>query len=292
MAAIEEEDLDYQYSPSRWSHRLEAEAAVQDHVQVTQSATDKARAELQCELDVPYGDREGDKLDIYKPDNCRSDAPIFVYIHGGYWQFLSKDQSGFMALPLTAAGVMVVAVDYDIAPKGTMDVMVDQVRRAVSFLSEKFPSSRGLYICGHSAGAHLCAMVLSSDWSKVRDGHVPVIKGAFLVSGVYDVTPLVKTYVNEPLKMTEEDAQRNSPCQFSNAVVKNHPKCKVLVVYGEHDPPTFHRQSKEYTEQLKGLGMDVSCLEIPDTDHFNVIHDLSQEQYQLTKMVIKEMASS
>ncbi|CAH1271348.1 AFMID [Branchiostoma lanceolatum] len=291
MTAIEKEDLEYQYSPSRWSHRFDAEAVVQDHVRVVQTETDKARAQLQCELDVPYGDREGDKLDIYKPDNCRSDAPIFVYIHGGYWQFLSKDQSGFTAIPLTAAGVMVVAVGYDIAPKGTIDVMVDQVRRAVSFLSEKFPSSSGLYICGHSAGGHLGAMVLSSDWSKVRDGRVPAIKGAFLVSGVFDLTPLVKTYVNEPLKMTEEDARRNSPCLFSAAVVKNHPKCKVLVVFGEHDAPEFHRQSKEYTEQLKGLGMEVSCVEIPDTDHFNVVHNLAEEHYQLTKMVIEEMLS-
>ncbi|XP_035683243.1 kynurenine formamidase-like isoform X2 [Branchiostoma floridae] len=291
MTAVEKEDLDYQYSPSRWSHRFEPEAAVQDHVCVTQSETDKARSQLQCELDVPYGDREGDRLDIYKPQDCRSDAPIFVYIHGGYWQFLSKDQSAFMATTLTAVGVMVVAVDYDIAPKGTLDVMVDQVRRAVSFLSEKFPSSRGLYICGHSAGGQLCAMVLSSNWSKVSDGRVPEIKGAFLVSGVYDVTPLVKTYVNEPLKMTEEDARRNSPCLFTDAVLKNHPSCKILVVFAEHDPPTFHRQSKEYTEQLKGLGMEVSCVEIPDTDHFNVVHNLAEEQYQLTKMVIAEMTS-
>lgn len=93
-----------------------------------------------------------------------------------------------------------MALGYDIAPKGHMDAMVLQVRRSLAFLVKQYHRIRGIYLCGHSAGAHLAAMVLSTDWTEF--GVVPDIRGAVLVSGVYDLEPLLHTYVNDALNMS------------------------------------------------------------------------------------------
>ncbi|XP_055553306.1 kynurenine formamidase isoform X2 [Falco biarmicus] len=194
------EALEEQYSPSRWSPRLGTDAVIQAHLAATAAGTQRARDGAQTSLHVPYGDGEGEKLDIYFPMEPSGTFPVLVYIHGGYWQCLSKEESGFMVPPLVSQGVAVVAVGYDIAPKGRMDTMVLQVRRSLAFLVEQYPGIRGIYLCGHSAGAHLAAMVLSTDWMEY--GVVLDIKGAVLVSGVYDLEPILHTYVNDVLNMS------------------------------------------------------------------------------------------
>ncbi|KAM6376934.1 kynurenine formamidase isoform 2-T2 [Pluvialis apricaria] len=211
------ETLEQQYSPSRWSLRLGSDAVIQAHLAATAAGTQRARAGAQTSLHVPYGDGDREKLDIYFPADPSGSFPVLVYIHGGYWQCLSKDESGFAAPPLVSQGVAVVAVGYDIAPKGHMDAMVLQVRRSLAFLVERYSSIRGIYLCGHSAGAHLAAMVLSTDWTEY--GVMPDIKGAVLVSGVYDLEPILHTYVNDALNMSWHCAQPAgpSPCWISPA---------------------------------------------------------------------------
>ncbi|XP_042308546.1 kynurenine formamidase isoform X6 [Sceloporus undulatus] len=142
----------------------------------------------------------------------------------------------------------------------------------------------GVYLLGHSAGAHLAAMVLSTDWAEF--GVVPNIKGAFLVSGIYDLEPITHTYVNEELHMSREVAQENSPLQ---CVPKLGDKraCQVLIAVAQHDSPEFHRQSQEYFEALRAAGWNSSLLDIGVTDHFDVIENLSQEDYLLTQVIVK-----
>ncbi|XP_038597997.1 kynurenine formamidase isoform X3 [Tachyglossus aculeatus] len=136
------QELEKQYSPSRWSPRMDGEAVVEAHVREIREATEKAQAGPDVLLNVAYGDGEGEKMDIYLPPNASGAFPLFLYIHGGYWQLLSKDESGFMATPLRSKGVAVTVVDYDIAPKGDMDLMVAQVRRSVVFLQRRYPGNR------------------------------------------------------------------------------------------------------------------------------------------------------
>ncbi|NWV62268.1 KFA formamidase, partial [Malurus elegans] len=262
--------LEDQYSPSRWSPRLDRDTIIDAHLAVTAAGgntgqgavwaalgatapcstasrpagTERARASAQTSLHVPYGNGDGEKLDIYFPTDSSGTFPVLVYIHGGYWQCLSKDSSGFAAPPLVSQGVAVVAVGYDIAPKGHMDSMVLQVRRSLVFLVEQYPRIRGIYLCGHSAGAHLAAMVLSTDWTEFQV--VPDIKGTVLVSGVYDLEPILPTYVNDALNMSREVAQRNSPMR--HVTPAGPAACEVLVAVAQHDSPEFRRQSLEYSQ--------------------------------------------
>ncbi|XP_006534311.1 kynurenine formamidase isoform X2 [Mus musculus] len=253
---LSSEELEKQYSPSRWVIHTKPEEVVGNFVQIGSQATQKARATRRNQLDVPYGDGEGEKLDIYFPDEDSKAFPLFLFLHGGYWQSGSKDDSAFMVNPLTAQGIVVVIVAYDIAPKGTLDQMVDQVTRSVVFLQRRYPSNEGIYLCGHSAGAHLAAMVLLARWTK--HGVTPNLQGFLLVSGIYDLEPLIATSQNDPLRMTLEDAQRNSPQRHLDVVPAQPvaPACPVLVLVGQHDSPEFHRQSKEFYEVLLTASYD------------------------------------
>ncbi|XP_071620791.1 kynurenine formamidase isoform X3 [Heliangelus exortis] len=207
--------LEDQYSPSRWSPRLDPDTIIEAHIAAAAAGTRRARASTQTSLHVPYGAGVREQLDIYLPNDSSGTFPLLMYIHGGYWQCLSKDEAGFAAPPLVSRGVAVVAVGYNIAPAGHMDAMVQQVRRSLTFLAERYTSTRGIYLCGHSAGAHLAAMVLSTDWTEY--GVTPNIKGAVLVSGVYDLEPILHTYVNDALSMTRPCVQLAglSPCWTS-----------------------------------------------------------------------------
>ncbi|XP_065708556.1 kynurenine formamidase isoform X1 [Patagioenas fasciata] len=274
--------LEEQYSPSRWSPRLGSDAVIQAHMAATAAGTRRARAGTQTALHVPYGDGAGEKLDMYLPPDPAGAFPVLLYIHGGYWQCLSKEESGFAAPPLVSRGVALVAVGYDTAPRGHMDAMVLQVRRSVVFLVKRFPATRGIYLCGHSAGAHLAAMVLSTDWTGY--GVVPDIKGAVLVSGVYDLEPILHTYVNDALNMSQEVARRNSPllCVPPAAPAA----CEVLVAVAQHDSPEFRRQSQEYGQALRAAGWSVSMLDLAGVDHFDIVEKLSEDSYVLTQVIL------
>ncbi|KAM9119556.1 kynurenine formamidase isoform 2-T2 [Pangshura tecta] len=315
-----QEELEKQYAPSRWSHRMEKEAVIEAHVREVTEGTRRAQATMQTLLHVPYGGSDGEKLDIYLPTDPSGGKwgeagagdeskrswknreegsggnmpclpaypllflaafPLVLYIHGGYWQFLSKEVSGFIAPPLVTHGIAVAAVGYDVAPKGHLDVMVAQVRRSVAFIVQQYSKTSGIYLCGHSAGAHLAAMVLSTDWEEY--GVTPDIKGAFLVSGVYDLEPILHTSVNNLLRVSREVAQRNSPVLCMTAATPARKACEVLIAVAQHDSPEFHRQSQEYFQALRSAGWSVSLLDIADTDHFDVIEKLSQWGYILTQ---------
>uniref|UniRef100_H2U8U6 Arylformamidase n=1 Tax=Takifugu rubripes TaxID=31033 RepID=H2U8U6_TAKRU len=262
---------------------MSADDVIQAHVKALKEGTVRARSLAQTLLNVPYGEGDGEKLDVYIPSTSSLDVDLVIYLHGGYWQFLSKEESGFMAVPLVDKGVVVVAVDYDIAPK------VLSFSLALSFTNGHFVCTglSGLYLCGHSAGAHLAAMVLSTDWSQYSV--TPQIKGALLVSGIYDLLPILSTYVNDPLKMTEEVALRNSPSKFVSQLKHSSSDCHIIMAVAENDSPEFHKQSEEYYKALEASGLNVSMENVANTDHFNIIEQLVDEEYHLTKLLLKMM---
>ncbi|XP_035890107.1 kynurenine formamidase isoform X1 [Phyllostomus discolor] len=280
---MSEEQLEKQYSPSRWVVRRGAEGALKTYSEMGKEATKRARDTRRTLLNVPYGDGEGEKLDIYFPEAGSEALPLLVFLHGGYWQSGSKDESAFMVGPLTAQGVAVVIVAYDIAPKGSLDRMVDQVTRSVAFLQQRYPRNEGIYLCGHSAGAHLAAMMLLVNWTE--RGVTCNLKGFFLLSGIYDLEPLVHTSQNAPLLLTPEDAQRISPQRLLEAAPRQpaDPACRVLVIVGQHDSPEFLRQSREFYQTLCRGGWRASFEELQDVDHFEIVWKLTQKDYVLNQ---------
>ncbi|XP_055448094.1 kynurenine formamidase isoform X3 [Psammomys obesus] len=286
--ALSAEELEKQYSPSRWVVRMEADKVVGTFVQIGSQATQKARTTRRNQLDVPYGDGEGERMDIYFPDEDSEAFPLFLFIHGGYWQSGSKDDSAFMVNPLTAQGVVVVLVAYDIAPKGTLDQMVEQVARSVVFLQRRYPSNQSSFGCHGAPGQ------LDQAWCHTQPPRFLTvcqnrISGFLLVSGIYDLEPLISTSQNAPLHMTPEDAQRNSP-QLRLEVAPAWPMgpaCPVLVLVAQHDSPEFHRQSREFYETLRRVGIEASFQQLPGVDHFDIIENLTREDDVLTQIILK-----
>ncbi|XP_015418146.1 PREDICTED: kynurenine formamidase, partial [Myotis davidii] len=256
------------------------------------TATRRARAARRSLLDVPYGAGEGETLDVYFPEAASEALPLFVFLHGGYWQSGSKDESAYMADPLTLRGAAVVVVGYTLAPKGTLDQMADQVARSLAFLQKRFPCNEGMYLCGHSAGAQLAAMMLLVNWTE--RGVTPNLKG-FRGACSLPSPPLPSPTGPElgpALAVTRglwEAALRNSPqWHLEEASAKPRgPACPVLVIVGQHDSPEFHRQSREFYQTLCGAGWRASYEDLQDVDHFEMVWKLTQQDSALTQIILK-----
>lgn len=164
-----------------------------------------------------------------------------------------------------------------------MHEMVDQVQKAVVFVAKRFPETRGIFISGHSAGGHLAAMMLSEDWSSLLEGSQNVAKGILPISGIYDVRPTTKTYINEPLLLTQSSASSVSPLLLADAIPKcnqsqsSHPGNRV------RSTCFFFKNKHTTTASFYHLGLDVETMTSPDRDHVDEMTDLTDENCPFQK---------
>ncbi|XP_021938420.1 kynurenine formamidase isoform X3 [Zootermopsis nevadensis] len=281
-------ELTLQYSPSFWSQRFQDPAAViANHIQLITAASDAARKEVPVECGVKYGPKEGQILDLFGGKSLPHDAPILVYIHGGYWQELSRDISAYCVVPQYQSGIRVIILGYDLAPRVKLSEIVEEIKEAAEYIlnmAAKF-GTRSLWFCGHSAGAQLVAMLLFSKWlDQLDDSVFRLLKGFVLISGVYDLTPLVSTYINNSLKLSSQEARSLSPLLLditSPAVTK----LRILVAVGDHDSPEFQRQSYEFAEKLRQHSQQVEYMTVAGVDHFDIVENLQQKDFILTKII-------
>jgi len=223
--------------------------------------------------DVPYGPHPDEVLDLFIPDGPPPPAgwPLHVFIHGGYWQLLSQREFAFIGPPFQDRGVAYATVNYTLAPTATIGQMAEQCRRAVAWLyagaARLGIDNRRIAISGHSAGAHLCAMLLATDW-KAHGLPDDVIKCALLISGVYDLEPIRLSFVNDPLNLTPAQVAEWSPIGLT---IKTHGP--VAVVWGENDTAEFRRQSAEFAEKLSVGNGAVTAREFPALNHFDIVFE-------------------
>ncbi|CAB4022922.1 kynurenine formamidase isoform X1 [Paramuricea clavata] len=287
LAAKDVKHLEYQYSPSKWVIRSfsDGQDPVAHFVKFGLEVTEKLVKQLPCELNVVYGNGKKTKMDIYYPQESNNQPKnVLIFFHGGYWQEGSKESCAFVGSHLNDLDCILVMVGYDLAPDESMDGMVEQVKSAVVFTGKKFPSSR-LFLMGHSAGAHLSAMMLTVDWENAG---FPLSRfaGVCLLSGIFDLEPLLPTYINDPIKMDKECAARNSPVKLIQSGGLTL-ECKVLVVIAERDSPAFHEQSKDFHNLLKEKLTHHSAeyLEIPGVDHFDLLEKCAEKDFILNKIM-------
>lgn len=193
-----------------------------------------------------------------------SSAPLLVFIHGGYWKALSADECSMWAADCLDAGFSFASINYTLAPTATLERIVTQCRTAMDWLFE----SSGLaparvVVAGSSAGGHLAAMVTTAD------PRPPRCDAAVLLSGVFDLRPIVATSVNEPLGLTVPDAVRLSP---AHGRVTPVPAVRAFV--GEQETATFKAQSDGYVDKLRAAGVDATSRIVSGRDHFDLIYDL------------------
>ena len=303
-----DKDADHAYSPSLWSHRFtDGDQVIESHVQTLIQATERARTTVPCLLNWPLDTATtlpDHSIDLYFPSNTGEHLPnldviqpkaIFVYLHGGYWQFLSRRESAFMAQTMSDEQILTAVVGYPVAPHSSMEQIILCVEQAlVKILHWATKLSVKVFVSGHSAGGHLAATLLLIDWKKKYNIDAEVFGGFFLVSGVFDLCPLVPTYVNKPLGLTTSTARQVSPLHRPSedywSALKHVP---ILCVHGEHDPPTFREQNRSYGSYLTRLGYThVQTLQLDNFDHFDLIEQLENRDQPLTTLILRLIKES
>lgn len=207
-----------------YTEQYNARAMIPDHPYIfTRWLKDSAhvRRTHAALFDLPYGDAPGERLDFFPAS--RSDAPLLVFIHGGWWRSLDKADFSFIAPPYVQAGFNVALTNYTLAPEASIADIVRQQLRALAWLyrhAENYDFDAGrIVVAGHSAGAHLTAMMMAAQWPTFApDLPADLVKAGILLSGIYDLAPVLHAeFVNVDLKLTEDDINPLSPAGMPQA---------------------------------------------------------------------------
>lgn len=227
-------------------------------------------AETSCRTaTVPYGDAASQTVDVVVPPHAGEAPPMLVFFHGGYWQELSKADSRFAAWDCVQRGWAFAAVDYTLAPLASLPEIIEECRRARRTLHREtatlgFDPTR-IFVTGSSAGAHLAAMVATDP-----DGPADPVRGAVLVSGIFELEPLIGTSIDDALTLDAATAAEYSPLRLDTAGFP-----ATVIAYGADETSEFKAQSEAFARALRDTGTTAPTLEVPGRNHFDVILDLA-----------------
>lgn len=282
-----------------YDRQYNARASVQDPLAYLARYTQESQAAFALPGAVRnqrYSPRATDVLDIYLPATQAAKAqaaPVFIFIHGGYWKALSKNDSAFMAPTLTRDGAIVVVPDYDLAPSVTLDHIVDQMRQAYAWVVRNIAiyggDVRNICVCGSSAGGHLAGMLLAKGW--LQDYDLPaqaVPRSVLTLSGLFDLQPLLTTHINAWMQLDDAAAIRNSP-RFLLPDASTHGQCQLRVSCGEFESHEFKRQSREYLAAWQARCLPGQWVEAPATNHFDLPLQLADPQSAIHQTALQLM---
>ena len=202
----------------------------------------QASTEGRAELGLKYGPSARQTIDLFLPKADAANTPLALFIHGGYWRSLDPSFFSQMARGMNARGIAVGISGYDLCPQVGIGDIIQQTQQACLFLWKKL--NRRIMVSGHSAGGHLAACMLATNW-KALDAGAPVdlVPAAYAISGLYDLTVLLHLSSNADFKLDEVEARRVSP------IVWPTPKGRALdAVVGGLESSEFLRQSRIIVE--------------------------------------------
>ncbi|MBL6951074.1 MAG: alpha/beta hydrolase [Alphaproteobacteria bacterium] len=272
-------DFEAQYNPRQ---------AVPDHqgkIDARVVASAEARCRIEGIYDLRYGPGPLEVLDIF-PAEAEA-APVQLYIHGGYWRAQDKSDVSFFAEPFTAAGATVVVLNYDLCPNVTLPEIMAEIVRAITWTHGKIAEWGGdpnrIFISGNSAGAHLGAMMLAHDW-QAEGLPTDVIKGAALLTGVYDPEPVLGISVNEVIGLTPDMLTTVSPMR--NLPRRNLP---LLLPVGGGETPEWIKQTRAYADLCQANGIGAEYLEVPGADHFDMTAAMGDPDGPVLPAILAQM---
>jgi arylformamidase len=267
-------DLDYE---AQYNNR----ARVPEHVDINarwQLASRDYRSQKQgAQLDIAYGPGERHRYDLFPA--AADPAPLLVYIHGGYWQRGDRTEYAFLARELNTAGISVALPSYSLCPAVSVMDIVAELR---SFLAALWLRTR-IYplVIGHSAGGHLTAAMLASDWSSIAGVPADLVRAGYAVSGVFDLPPLVGTSLNDALRLSPETARAASPLFWPAPA-----KARVFAAaVGGLESEEFLRQSRAIVRSWRQAGVTAEDVVVANTNHFTIVDELTRPTSPLFKSV-------
>jgi len=228
---------------------------------------DAATAARRAELGIRYGASARQTIDLFFPPQDDA-APLALFIHGGYWRAFEPASFSHVARGLNARGVAVAVAGYDLAPQVRIADIVDQMRHACLYLWRR--SGRPILVFGHSAGGHLAACMLATDWQAVApDLSADLVPAAYSISGLFDLAPLIGVAMNQDLRLDAEEARRVSPLFWPAPA-----GCTFDAVAGALESSEFLRQSRVIAEAWGKAGVATRYEAVPQTNHFTVLDAL------------------
>ncbi|XP_967565.1 kynurenine formamidase [Tribolium castaneum] len=283
-------DVEKLFLPNQWSKRFAPDVIVDKHLEFAAKGSETARQKVPSQLNVKYGNLEKEKIDIFGTD-LPNEAPIVGFVHGGYWQkeYLNRSTYHFLAPILHKNGIKSMFVGYELCPKVTLDQIITEItlatKQCLKYAHEN--GSKGFYLAGYSAGAHLVAALYTNLAPiSLSNEERNMIKSVFLIAGIYDLRELPKTCVNEPLKLSQSEAEKLSP--LLQNVVKGV-TTKFHVISARNDSPEFQKQAKMFDEKLRNGGVVTKWTNVEDVDHFDVVERLVDENFEVTKLILVQI---
>ncbi len=262
-------------------------ALVPEHGQIMEGwaqASALARQASRSTLDVAYGNGPNETLDVFP--TSAANAPVLVFIHGGYWRSLDKADFSFVAPSFTADGAMVVVPNYALCPAVSMETIALQTARAVQWVWQHAAEHGGdpnrITVVGHSAGGHLAAMLVSCRWKQLAE-ELPaqLVSGALSISGLFDLEPLRHTpFLQGDLRLTPASVKRLSPAFFPR------PKAKFHATVGALESPEFIRQMQLIRDVWGPTAVPV-CETVPGFNHFNILQSLADPAGRLHELALR-----
>jgi arylformamidase len=265
-----------------------ARAAVPEHVELVERWQHQGVAALQThphKLDVAYGPSAAEKLDVFSAGNA---TPVQVYIHGGYWMSRDKADFRFLANTFVPAGVAFVPINYALLPNVDMDELVRQCRAALAWVYRHATSFGGdpdkIYVSGHSAGGHLVAMMMTTDWVQFASLPQDLIKGACAISGIYDLEPIPLCYLRDTLHLNTGHVERNSPVHLT--ALSHNP---LIVAYGGLESDEFRRQSEDFAAVWAKQRVNCRLIPCSAMNHFTILDHFADRRSPLGEAVLVQM---
>jgi arylformamidase len=250
-----------------------------------------ARGDLACHLDIPYGTHPAERLDIFPAAPAAGAAPVEIFFHGGYWRMLDKRDFSYVAHGFVAVGRTVVVVNYALIPAVDMDALVEQCRRAVAWTVRNIANFGGdpgrLYLSGHSAGGHLVAMMMATDWRRYGDDlRRPLFAGACAISGIFDLEPIQLCFLNKILQLDAGQVERNSPQRLEPLE-----RAPLVVAVGDREGEEYLRQARDFVAAWCRPGFAPEMVVLPE-DHFSIRLQLVEPQSGMMRVLLGGAAAA
>ena len=238
------------------------------------AASAECRAAWKGSLDVAYGPGERQQWDIFPAADPA--APCFVFIHGGYWQRNRREEFCSLGAGLRAHGWSVALPGYTLAPHATLTEITAEIHAALDFLAAR-GGEHGIggpvLLSGWSAGGHLTAMALDH----------PRVAAGLAISGIYELGPVRDTYLNEALRLTDEEIAALSPLRLP-------PVTKPLAIaYGSAELPPLVNDSRDLHAQRAAAHLPGALIPAPGGDHFTIVEELSRPHGLLVRAAIEAL---